>query len=242
VIADNYAFVAFIPYAPEAPFETWIVPRRHEWTFLEAVGAELEALAEILTFTMGRFYLALSDPSYVLGIQTHLDLDVAEREAIHWRLVIKPKGLRHTGGLEDIHKVHVCRTPPHEAASWLRRRGNALRSAPGNILQADGDVALVKALRVLWRELGLPGRTAEEAWTLSGGNPLRRADETRRARRLGRRRSARRRAGRSHRPTLPVWARRPVLFREQRRVLELAHERYEEIRFRSPHVCRGELG
>lgn len=208
VVAGNHRHVAFVPCAPETPFETWIVPRSHQPSFLQADGEDMEALAEILTFVMGRFYLALNDPSYVLGIHTHLEEAPEDAaEAGHWRLIIKPKGLRYTGGLEDLHEVRICRTPPQEAARWLQARGNALRAGPGNIVQAESDAALVKALRVLWRELGLPGRTAEEVWRLSDGAPVSAAPGA------------------------------PELTPDERRVLELAQEQYQEVRYRRPEVC-----
>jgi UDPglucose--hexose-1-phosphate uridylyltransferase len=207
IVARNHRFVAFVPYAPEVPFETWILPRAHQPSFLQAGPEDLEALAELLTFVMGRFHLALTDPSYVLGIQTHPEtVPEGADAAVHWRLVIKPKGLRHTGGLEDLHEVRICRTPPQEAAAWLRRRGNALAAGAGNILQAESDVDLVKALRILWRELGLTGETAERVWRETG-RPLEAAPGA------------------------------AELSAHEVRVLELAHERYEEIRFRVPEVC-----
>src|SRR4051812_42384998 len=31
VVAENEDFVTLAPYAPRFPFETWILPKRHEW-------------------------------------------------------------------------------------------------------------------------------------------------------------------------------------------------------------------
>jgi UDPglucose--hexose-1-phosphate uridylyltransferase len=48
VIAENGDFVAVAPYAPRFPFETWILPKRHQAFFEDAPRQEYASLARLL--------------------------------------------------------------------------------------------------------------------------------------------------------------------------------------------------
>jgi UDPglucose--hexose-1-phosphate uridylyltransferase len=92
-------YLAFCPYAPRVPYETWIVPRTHESSF-ERTGSRLTSLpdlAALLRRTLQRirtvteaFHLVLhtspnsQHPSATLGYWKTLDEDY------HWHIEILP--------------------------------------------------------------------------------------------------------------------------------------------------------
>ena len=47
IIYENSQYVALAPFAPRAPFETWILPKRHESNF-QPPNKNFSSLAEIL--------------------------------------------------------------------------------------------------------------------------------------------------------------------------------------------------
>src|SRR5205085_7329136 len=48
VVAENNDFVTLAPYAPRFPFETWILPKRHESAFENSPSNVYESLARAL--------------------------------------------------------------------------------------------------------------------------------------------------------------------------------------------------
>ena len=41
VVAENEGFLTLAPYAPRFPFETWILPKKHESAFEELIVADV---------------------------------------------------------------------------------------------------------------------------------------------------------------------------------------------------------
>ena len=63
VIAENPDFVTLAPYAPRFPFETWILPRRHESAFENASSQMYENLARTLQNLVARADRVLENPA-----------------------------------------------------------------------------------------------------------------------------------------------------------------------------------
>ena len=70
VIAENGDVVALAPYAPRFPFETWILPKRHQSLFEDAPRHELASLARLLGDILRRMNGALVSPPYNLLIHS----------------------------------------------------------------------------------------------------------------------------------------------------------------------------
>jgi UDPglucose--hexose-1-phosphate uridylyltransferase len=100
IVESRGDYIAFCPYAPRVPYETWILPRSHESSF-ERTGASrvgtLTDLAALLRRTLQRirtvaeaFHFALhtspnsQHPSSTLGYWETLDDDY------HWHIEILP--------------------------------------------------------------------------------------------------------------------------------------------------------
>jgi len=118
LIAENADMAAIAPYAPRFPFETWILPRRHQALFEEAPRHEHGALARLLGDVLRRMNKALGMPPYNLLIH---NAPVAEPagEYYHWHVEIIPK-LTKVAGFEWATGFYLNPTAPEEAAQVLR--------------------------------------------------------------------------------------------------------------------------
>jgi UDPglucose--hexose-1-phosphate uridylyltransferase len=126
LVAENESFVALCPFAARAPFEIWILPKRHE-TFFEWNG-ELPALAKLLKLVLMKVRQALSDPNYVMIIHSGPNLlagrqrgywKTVERD-FHWHLEVTPR-LRGATDFDSVAGFQVNWVPPEKAAELLRQ-------------------------------------------------------------------------------------------------------------------------
>jgi UDPglucose--hexose-1-phosphate uridylyltransferase len=118
VIADNGDMVAIAPYAPRFPFETWILPKRHQSLFEDAPRHEYASLARILRDMLRRMNRMLLTPPYNLLIHS-APLNEPAGDFYHWHVEIIPK-LTKVAGFEWATGFYVNPTSPEEAAQVLR--------------------------------------------------------------------------------------------------------------------------
>jgi len=120
VVSTTDRFIAIAPYAPRFPFETWILPRRHDASFHQVEGGpdEMRELAGILKDTLQRLNLALERPPFNFVIHTSPVSD-GDLEYYHWHLEIMPK-LTRVAGFEIGSGFYINPTPPEDAAQYLR--------------------------------------------------------------------------------------------------------------------------
>jgi UDPglucose--hexose-1-phosphate uridylyltransferase len=116
VISENDDFLALAPFAPRSPFETMILPRRHESSF--APRSSFALLAEILQKTLKQMDKVLDLPPYNLMVHTSPFRD-EENDYYHWHIEIIPK-LTKIAGFEWGSGFYINPTPPEEAAEFLR--------------------------------------------------------------------------------------------------------------------------
>jgi len=126
LIAENESFIALCPFASRAPFEIWLLPKRHE-TFFEW-NNELPGLAKLLKLVLMKVRLALGDPNHVMIIHSGPNLlagrqrgywKTVERD-FHWHLEITPR-LRGATDLYIATGFQVNWVPPERAAEVLRQ-------------------------------------------------------------------------------------------------------------------------
>ena len=116
VISENQDFISLAPFAPRSPFETLILPKRHESGFMP--DGKLSLLAQILQRTLRQIDKALDRPPYNMLIHTSpFKEDV--NEYYHWHIEIKPK-LTSIAGFEWGSGFYINPTPPEEAAKFMR--------------------------------------------------------------------------------------------------------------------------
>ena len=68
VVAENEDFLTLAPYAPRFPFETWILPKRHESAFENSSSHMFENLANALKLLLMKADRVLDNPPYNLVI------------------------------------------------------------------------------------------------------------------------------------------------------------------------------
>lgn len=119
VVTQNDRFLAIEPFAPRFPFETWILPRRHDASFQTVEEeAEFVDLAAILKDTLQRLNRALDRPPFNFVVHTAPVVD-GDLEYYHWHIEIMPK-LTRVAGFEIGSGFYINPTPPEDAAQYLR--------------------------------------------------------------------------------------------------------------------------
>ncbi|MBI5694267.1 MAG: galactose-1-phosphate uridylyltransferase [Nitrospirae bacterium] len=118
VVSENKDFVALEPFTPRFPFETWILPKKHDSCFEDARTHEFPSLAEILQTTLRRIDKVLNVPpyNYILHSSPFREPD---NDYYHWHMEIMPK-LTKVAGFEWGSGFYINPTAPEEAAKFLR--------------------------------------------------------------------------------------------------------------------------
>jgi UDPglucose--hexose-1-phosphate uridylyltransferase len=117
IVALTARHVVLTPYAAASPYETWIVPREHQNSFVQAGAASLADLAAALKDALTRMRRLLQDPPYNYVIES---FDGSGSEGwLHWRLRIVPSIVR-PGGFEIGSGLPINPSSPEEDAAALR--------------------------------------------------------------------------------------------------------------------------
>jgi UDPglucose--hexose-1-phosphate uridylyltransferase len=124
VVADEH-FVALEPFAPRFPYETWILPKKHNSAFEAITDDGLYHLASMLKETLGRINDALSRPHYNFVIHTAPCNDPFLLY-YHWHIEIMPKLTNMAGQGWASHQP----TPLEDAARYLRASGPPFAPRP----------------------------------------------------------------------------------------------------------------
>jgi UDPglucose--hexose-1-phosphate uridylyltransferase len=117
VIFETPNILAFVPYAAEVPFETWIIPKRHQADFDQIADAEQNDLALALQTFLGRLRGALADPDYNYIINTSVRRGADEY--LHWYVRIRPR-LITRAGFEIGSGIRINPSLPEADAALLR--------------------------------------------------------------------------------------------------------------------------
>ena len=120
LVSESDRFVVIEPYAPRFPFETWIVPKRHESHFEEADAATLASLAFMIRSTIRKMDKVLERPAHNFIVHSAPVQD-PPLAYYHWHLEIIPKLTK--AGFEWGSGFYINPTPPEEAAKFLRETG-----------------------------------------------------------------------------------------------------------------------
>jgi UDPglucose--hexose-1-phosphate uridylyltransferase len=119
LVYENDAFVVFAPWAPRSPFETWIVPKRHESNYEAEPKERLGLCAQALGTTLRRLGAALGHPAYNFILHSN-PLRDPQSPSYHWHLEVMP-ALTQVAGFEWGSGFHINPVPPEEAAEFLRK-------------------------------------------------------------------------------------------------------------------------
>ena len=119
LVYENEEFVVFEPWAPRSPFETWIVPRRHESNFEAEPKERLAYAAQALRITLAKLMTGLGRPAYNFMVHTNPLRDPSSA-SYHWHIEVVP-ALTQVAGFEWGSGFHINPVPPEEAAEFLRK-------------------------------------------------------------------------------------------------------------------------
>jgi UDPglucose--hexose-1-phosphate uridylyltransferase len=118
VVVASEHFDAFVPFAAFSPFHLWIIPRRHQASFLDAASEELRDLALVLRDVLRRVYVGLNDPDYNYVIRSAPDRE-ADSKYLHWYVAVVPRVTR-SAGFEMGTGMFINTALPEESARFLR--------------------------------------------------------------------------------------------------------------------------
>jgi UDPglucose--hexose-1-phosphate uridylyltransferase len=118
IVEETGEFLAFSPYAPRFPFETWIVPKRHQCAYEMIEGDQAKGLAAVFRRTLRRLNLALENPPFNFIVHS-APFQERAAEFYHWHIEIMPK-LTKVAGFEWGSGFYINPTPPEESAKYLR--------------------------------------------------------------------------------------------------------------------------
>ncbi len=121
LVTETERFMVLEPYAPRYPFETWILPKRHESHFEETDAQTLANLAWMLRTTVRKLDKVLERPAYNMMVHT-APVQEPHLPYYHWHFEIVPR-LTRVAGFEWGSGFYVNPTPPEEAAKFLREAG-----------------------------------------------------------------------------------------------------------------------
>ena len=114
-ILSTVSFLAFCPWNSSHPFEFWIYPKSHQYSFTLIDNNEIEDLAQILRSTLGGLDNVLNSPSY--NIVFHNSLNEIDSE-IHWHIEIIPQ-LSYDTGFDAGYGLYVNPLAPEKSAEIL---------------------------------------------------------------------------------------------------------------------------
>ncbi len=123
LVTETDRFTVLEPYAPRFPFETWILPKRHESHFEDSEAPSLQNLAWVLRTTLRKIDKVLERPAYNFVVHSAPVQDPFLPH-YHWHLEIIPK-LTKVAGFEWGTGFYINPTPPEESARFLRDAGLA---------------------------------------------------------------------------------------------------------------------
>lgn len=118
IARESEHFVVFEPFASRSPFETWIMPKRHQAGFSGIKPEEIKDLAGVLNNTLGKILHLLSNPDYNYIVHS-APVDQAYSDFYHWHIQILPR-LTTAAGFELGSGMFINVTLPEEAARYLR--------------------------------------------------------------------------------------------------------------------------
>jgi UDPglucose--hexose-1-phosphate uridylyltransferase len=118
MVLENDSFGVICPYASGVPFETWIMPRRHQPSFGNISQKEKEDLALLMKDLFGRYYHGLNDPDFNFVIKTP-PRDESNDKCYHWFIQVVPR-LTKMAGFELGAGMLINVTLPEKNAEFLR--------------------------------------------------------------------------------------------------------------------------
>ncbi|MFZ4774139.1 MAG: DUF4931 domain-containing protein [Terrimicrobiaceae bacterium] len=116
IVAENSAYVAFIPHAALSPYHLWIFPKAHLTCFSTQLQQAL--LAEILHAVLAKIHGMLDNPPFNLVVRS---LGPEEKDAshFHWYISLVPR-VNKMAGFELGTGMYINPSSPESCAQALK--------------------------------------------------------------------------------------------------------------------------
>ena len=119
VIEETARFVVMHPFASRLPFETWILPKRHQPSFGQVPREDLAELARVLKHSLRTLYTALGNPEFNYIIHS-APVEGESASYYLWHIQILPR-LAMIAGFELGSGIAINTVLPEESAEFIRR-------------------------------------------------------------------------------------------------------------------------
>jgi UDPglucose--hexose-1-phosphate uridylyltransferase len=121
VVLETDHYLAIAPYASRFPFETWILPKKHDSHFEEIEASSIQNVAGVQRTIIRKIDKALERPPYNMMFHS-APIPEGRMAHYHWHIEIIPK-LTKIAGFEWGTGFYINPTPPEIAAKFLRDAG-----------------------------------------------------------------------------------------------------------------------
>jgi UDPglucose--hexose-1-phosphate uridylyltransferase len=118
IVYENDHFIAISPFASRFPFETWVLPKAHEDSFLRSVDDNFYSVADALSVVLRKHEKVLNAPPYNYMIHT-TPIELMDAPYYHWHIEVIPR-LTKMAGFEWGTGFYINPTPPEEATIFLQ--------------------------------------------------------------------------------------------------------------------------
>ncbi len=118
LVCENEKFVTLAPFAPRTPFEMWIMPRRHQSSYIDQDDASLSALTDIFSESLRRLDACIPGVPYNFVLHTQ-PLRSQPLDHYHWHFEIVPK-LTSIAGFEWGTGFYINPMPPEDTCKYMR--------------------------------------------------------------------------------------------------------------------------
>jgi UDPglucose--hexose-1-phosphate uridylyltransferase len=125
IIFESRNFVAFVPFAPQSPFDFWIIPKRHNCAFQDISRDEIEDLSLMFVTLIKKIKILFKDIpfSYIIHSAPNRIPRKAHwhtlGEDYHWHIEVMPCALTKSS-FEWNSEFCILTTSPEDAAKYLK--------------------------------------------------------------------------------------------------------------------------
>jgi UDPglucose--hexose-1-phosphate uridylyltransferase len=118
VLFETPEFIVIHPFASGSPFETWILPKRHQSVYGQVRMEQLTDLAGVLQGVLARMSDLLNDPDYNYVLQS-APTDAEDEDYYHWHVQVMPR-LTRIAGFEIGSGMRINTARPEDTARFWR--------------------------------------------------------------------------------------------------------------------------
>ena len=124
IVAETKEFVVLHPYASRAPWESWVIPKKHYASFALFPAEHFAELARVLKDTLLCLYRGLDDPAFNYMVNTSITED-EENPYYHWYIRIVPR-INLVAGFEMGSGIYISTALPEDTASLMKQIASSL--------------------------------------------------------------------------------------------------------------------